>query len=82
RLGAPASPEALGEMPYVMLSTVPRTSLELSIAHGERASVRCRRAFSSNTATACRAAVLAGCGFGVATSFSRADDISAGRIVR
>ncbi|KGW01391.1 LysR family transcriptional regulator [Burkholderia pseudomallei] len=82
RHGAPASPEALGALPYVMLSTVPRTTLELANAHGERASVRCRRAFASNTATACRAAVLAGGGFGVATSFSSADDIAAGRLVR
>ncbi|MCA3868522.1 MAG: LysR family transcriptional regulator, partial [Burkholderia sp.] len=34
------------------------------------------------TATACRAIVLAGGGFGLLTDFSAADDVAAGRLVR
>ncbi|WP_323122332.1 LysR family transcriptional regulator [Burkholderia alba] len=81
RWGRPAHPAALAALPYVMLSTAQRMTLELGNAQSERVSVRCKRAFASNTATACRAAVLAGGGFTVATSFSTADDIAAGRLV-
>ncbi|KVE38466.1 LysR family transcriptional regulator [Burkholderia sp. TSV86] len=82
RHGAPETPDALSALPYVMLSTLPRTIFELANTQGERARVRCKRAFASNTATACRAAVLAGGGFGIATSFATADDIAAERLVR
>lgn len=36
----------------------------------------------ANTANACRAATLAGAGFGLMTDFSIEDDLAAGRLVR
>ncbi len=73
------TPAALDTLPYIQL---PRATLELTHTSGERATLRCRRAFASNTATACHAAVLAGGGFTVATSFASDGDLAAGRLVR
>ncbi|WP_063551174.1 LysR family transcriptional regulator [Burkholderia territorii] len=83
RHGLPRAPDALAALPFVMLSTVARPqTLELESAHERKASVRCVPHFVSNTATACRAIVLAGGAFGLLTDFSTADDIAAGRLVR
>jgi DNA-binding transcriptional LysR family regulator len=78
----PESPAELAQWPFVALSTLahPHT-LALRDAAGERVSIRCKRAFVSNTASACRAATLAGMGFGFLTNFSVDEDIAAGRLV-
>ncbi|HIH2658188.1 TPA: LysR substrate-binding domain-containing protein, partial [Burkholderia cenocepacia] len=74
---------ALAALPFVMLSSLPRPhTLDLDDARGGHASVRCVAPVVSNTATACRAIVLAGGGFGLLTDFSTADDVAAGRLVR
>jgi DNA-binding transcriptional LysR family regulator len=44
--------------------------------------VRCANAFLTNTADACRAATLAGGGFGLLTDFSCGGDLAAGRLIR
>ncbi|MEY1589420.1 LysR family transcriptional regulator [Burkholderia sp. Bmkn7] len=83
RHGRPQDTDALAALPFVMLSTLPRPqTLELEDANGGTASVRCVAHVVSNTATACRAIVLAGGGFGLLTDFSTADDVAAGRLVR
>jgi DNA-binding transcriptional LysR family regulator len=83
RWGLPRNPAALAALPFVMLSTLPRAqTLELENARGGKTSVRCAPNFVSNTATACRAIVLAGGAFGLLTDFSIADDVDAGRLVR
>ena len=83
RHGRPQDTDALAALPFVMLSTLPRPhTLELEDANGGTASVRCVAHVVSNTATACRAIVLAGGGFGLLTDFSTADDLTAGRLVR
>ncbi|KWH38457.1 LysR family transcriptional regulator [Burkholderia cepacia] len=83
RHGRPRDTDALAALPFVMLSTLPRPhTLELEDANGGTASVRCVAHVVSNTATACRAIVLAGGGFGLLTDFSTADDLTAGRLVR
>lgn len=79
----PNAPSELGEWPYVALSTMPHPySLSLSDTSGRRMRVRCKRAFLANTASACRAATLAGAGFALATDFSIGEDLAAGRLVR
>lgn len=83
RHGRPQDPDALAVLPFVMLSTLPRPqTVELEDVNGGTASVRCVAQVVSNTATACRAIVLAGGGFGLLTDFSTADDVAAGRLVR
>ncbi|KWA13516.1 LysR family transcriptional regulator [Burkholderia cepacia] len=83
RHGRPQDTDALAALPFVMLSTLPRPqTLELEDANGGTASVRCAAHVVSNTATACRAIVLAGGGFGLLTDFSTDDDVTAGRLVR
>jgi DNA-binding transcriptional LysR family regulator len=79
----PRSPSGLDEVPFVALSTIAHPyTLSLIGAAGRRLTVRCKRAFVANTATACRAATLAGAGFALLTDFSIADDVAAGRLVR
>jgi DNA-binding transcriptional LysR family regulator len=79
----PHAPSGLAELPFVSLSTIahPHT-LSLVGEGGRRMTVRCKRAFTANTANACRAATLSGAGFGLLTDFSIADDLAAGRLVR
>ncbi|PMS15026.1 LysR family transcriptional regulator [Trinickia dabaoshanensis] len=80
---APRSPSELGEWPFVGLSTLAHPDT-LSLRHedGRRETVRCRRAFIANTASAGRAATLAGAGYGLMTDFSIGEDLAAGRLVR
>lgn len=79
----PKSPSGIGELPFVALSTLPHPhTLSLRDASGRRVRIRCKRAFSANTANACRAATLAGAGFGLLTDFSIEEDLAAGRLVR
>lgn len=79
----PESLEELANWPFVALSTLAHAhTLSLSDASGERVSIRCKRTFVSNTASACRAATLAGMGFGLLTNFSVDEDLAAGRLVR
>jgi DNA-binding transcriptional LysR family regulator len=79
----PNSPSELGAWPFVGLSTLAHPdTLSLRDASGRRATVRCKRAFIANTASAGRAATLAGAGFGLLTDFSIGDDLAAGRLVR
>jgi DNA-binding transcriptional LysR family regulator len=87
RWGVPAEPEALADLPYVALSTLPRPNtvpLECIGADGERQqkTIRCGNVFLTNTATSTRAAVLASGGFGLMTDFSVRDDVAAGHLVR
>ena len=83
RHGRPQEPDALAALPFVMLSSLPHAhTVKLEDANGNTASVRCIAPVVSNTATACRAIVLAGGGFGLLTDFSTADDVAAGRLVR
>ncbi|WP_233854791.1 LysR family transcriptional regulator [Paraburkholderia sp. HD33-4] len=81
--GAPGTPVALEALPYCALSVLPHPlTLDLRHADGKTASVRCAAALRVNTADACRAATLAGGGFGLLTDFSIADDVAAGRLIR
>ncbi|HEY1607894.1 MAG TPA: LysR family transcriptional regulator [Paraburkholderia sp.] len=81
--GMPRKPEDLAALPFVALSALPRPlSFELVNARGMKRSIRCQSAVVANTATACRAATLAGGGFGLLTDFSTACDIEAGTLVR
>ena len=57
-------------------------ALDLHRDNGDKESVRCESAFLVNTADACRAATLAGGGFGLLTDFSIGADIASGRLVR
>ena len=79
----PRSPGELAELPFVALSTLAHPyTLSLSDAGGQHVRVRCPRAFVANTASACRAATLAGAGFALLTNFSVGNDVAAGRLVR
>ncbi|WP_206950821.1 LysR family transcriptional regulator [Trinickia acidisoli] len=79
----PKSPSGLAEFPFVALSTLAHPyTRSLSDASGQRVTIRCKRAFLANTANACRAATLAGAGFGLLTDFSIGEDLKAGRLVR
>lgn len=79
----PKSPSGLADLPFVALTTIAHPyTLSLTSAGGQRLSVRCKRAFLANTATACRAATLAGAGFALLTDFSIEEDVAAGRLVR
>lgn len=79
----PEAPSELAELPFVALSTMAHPySLSLCDSSGQRMRMRCERAFLANTASACRAATLAGAGFAVLTDFSIGDDLAAGRLVR
>ena len=79
----PESPSELGALPFITLSTSPHPySLSLCDPSGQRLRVRCKSAFLANTASACRAAALAGAGFALLTDFSIGEDLAAGRLVR
>jgi DNA-binding transcriptional LysR family regulator len=81
--GMPRTPAELSAMPYCALTVLPHPlTLELRHDNGDAHSVRCENAFLVNTADACRAATLAGGGFGLLTDFSISDDIAAGRLIR
>lgn len=85
--GAPRTPAELSAMPFCAL-TVLAHPLTLDLRRGagkdpaDIASVRCENAFLVNTADACRAATLAGGGFGLLTDFSIGDDVASGRLIR
>jgi DNA-binding transcriptional LysR family regulator len=73
----------LAGMPYVAVATLPRPlSVALEHRDGRKDSLRYPTAFLTNTATACRAATLAGGGVALLTDFSIAHDVAAGRLVR
>ncbi|HEY4296481.1 MAG TPA: LysR family transcriptional regulator [Paraburkholderia sp.] len=81
--GAPRTPAELPALPFCALTALPRPlTLELRHDSGKTASVRCENALLMNTADACRAATLAGGGFGILTDFSIGDDVAAGRLIR
>jgi DNA-binding transcriptional LysR family regulator len=81
--GMPRTPAELSPMPYNALTVLPHPlTLELLGENGANESVRCESAFKVNTADACRAATLAGGGFGLLTDFSIGGDIASGRLVR
>jgi DNA-binding transcriptional LysR family regulator len=84
--GMPRTPAELSVMPFNAMTVLPHPlTLELHRddgKKGEKASVRCESAFQVNTADACRAATLAGGGFGLLTDFSSSGDIASGRLVR
>ncbi|WGS54248.1 LysR family transcriptional regulator [Paraburkholderia sp. D15] len=79
----PAELAMLADRPYVAVATLPRPlSVALEHRDGRKDSLRYPNAFLTNTATAARAATLAGGGIALLTDFSIADDVAAGRLVR
>ncbi|GAB7535917.1 LysR family transcriptional regulator [Burkholderia sp. 3C] len=82
RFGLPREPAALLDWPYATLSSMQRLELPLQHDDGTRMRLRCRRRFASNSTPAVRAALLAGCGFGTATSFAVEHDVATGALVR
>jgi DNA-binding transcriptional LysR family regulator len=86
--GPPRTPADLPALPFCALTVLPRPlTLDLRRSDdgdgdGEAQSVRCENAFLTNTADACRAATLAGGGFGLLTDFSCSGDLAAGRLIR
>jgi DNA-binding transcriptional LysR family regulator len=85
--GEPRTPAELAALPICALTVLPHPlTLELrrgnSKSAADSASVRCENAFLVNTADACRAATLAGGGFGLLTDFSIGDDVASGRLIR
>jgi DNA-binding transcriptional LysR family regulator len=87
--GPPRTPADLPALPFCALTVLPRPlTLDLRRSggdgdgDGETQSVRCENAFLMNTADACRAATLAGGGFGLLTDFSCGGDLAAGRLIR
>ncbi|MGO4325976.1 LysR family transcriptional regulator [Cupriavidus sp. 2TAF22] len=81
--GQPRSPLDLAGLPCVALSILPRPhSLTLRNGQQQQQTLRCTNLLMANTAHACRAAVLAGGGFGLLTDFSVREDVQAGRLVR
>ncbi|WNC91872.1 LysR family transcriptional regulator [Paraburkholderia sp. FT54] len=87
--GQPQTPAELSAMPFCALTVLPRPlTLDLrrnngnSKSDGDAETVRCENALLVNTADACRAATLAGGGFGLLTDFSIGGDIAAGRLIR
>lgn len=79
----PRTPADLAALPFCALTVLPHPlALELRRDDGTTDSVRCENAFLVNTADACRAATLAGGGFGLLTDFSIGNDIETGRLVR
>jgi DNA-binding transcriptional LysR family regulator len=88
--GSPRTPAELSALPFCALTVLPHP-LTLELRRGDDGSggddgatdsVRCENAFLTNTADACRAATLAGGGFGLLTDFSIVGDIAAGRLIR
>jgi len=81
--GMPRKPADLAALPYVTLSALPKPlTFDLVHARGTTCTVRCQSPIVTNTATACRAATLAGGGFGLLTDFSTSNDIAAETLVR
>ncbi|WP_144138607.1 LysR family transcriptional regulator [Paraburkholderia sp. BCC1884] len=81
--GEPQTPAELSAMPFCAMSVLPHPlTLELRHQNGDEESVRCENAFQVNVADACRAATLAGGGFGLLTEFSIGGDVAAGRLIR
>jgi DNA-binding transcriptional LysR family regulator len=81
--GVPRTPAELSAMPFNAMTVLPHPlTLDLRRDNGDKESVRCESAFLVNTADACRAATLAGGGFGLLTDFSIGGDIASGRLVR
>jgi DNA-binding transcriptional LysR family regulator len=81
--GMPRTPAELSAMPFNAMTVLPHPlTLDLHSDNGDNETVRCESAFRVNTADACRAATLAGGGFGLLTDFSIGGDIASGRLVR
>ncbi|CAB3789520.1 HTH-type transcriptional regulator DmlR [Paraburkholderia ultramafica] len=81
--GKPRTPADLSALPLCALTVLPHPlTLDLRHDDGSTESVRCENALLTNTADACRAATLAGGGFGLLTDFSIGGDIAAGRLIR
>lgn len=82
--GMPDTPAQLAALPSVALSLLMRPRrYPLANAAGAIEDIQMAQiVFGTNTATGCRAAALAGVGWMVATDFSVADDLAAGRLLR
>jgi len=82
--GMPATPAALAELPAVALSLLMRPRrYPLRDRAGRVHEIQMHHiVFGANTATGCHAAALAGAGWMVATDFSVAADLAAGRLLR
>jgi len=82
--GMPADFAALARLPFVAHTVLAQPAVfTLAAADGQSALVRmARTSFSSNTASACRAAALAGDGVALMSDFSVRDDVASGALVR
>jgi DNA-binding transcriptional LysR family regulator len=82
--GMPANAAQLAETPYIEMSLLPQPlTVALENAQRKKLTVRMNKpVFSTNTATACRAAALAGQGVALMTDFAAATDIASGKLVR
>jgi DNA-binding transcriptional LysR family regulator len=81
--GMPQAPAQLAALPFVALSALaqPNTFTLAHAQHGKQL-VRTKSVLLADTATACRAATLAGGGAALLTDFATRDDLAAGRLVR
>ena len=82
--GMPKNAAQLAGLPYIAL-TVLNQPLSVMLEHARRRPLVVRMnnpVFSTNTATACRAAALAGEGVALLTDFAASADIAAGTLVR
>ena len=82
--GMPQTPEQLAELPSVALSLLMRPKrYPMEDAAGQIHEIQMNNiVFGTNTATGCHAAALAGAGWIMATDFSVAADMAAGRLLR
>ena len=81
--GEPATFAALAALPFIGTSVLPKPlTVSLENHRGRKQTVRFGTGFLADTATACRAATLAGGGVAALTDFSIGDDVAHGRLVR
>ena len=79
---APRSPAELDGWPFIALTVLPHAAVWSFTGPGERSiEVRFRPTMSTNTASALRAAAVAGGGLAILPDFVVAQDLAAGRLV-
>jgi len=81
--GKPFTLAALAGLPFIGMAVLPKPlAVSLESKSGKKQTVRFGAGFLADTATACRAAALAGGGVAALTDFSIGEDVAAGRLVR
>lgn len=81
--GVPRRISDLAGFPFISTSAIARPqAFDFTGPSGRKQTVHFSQGFAMNTATACRAAALAGGGLAALTDFSIGDDVSAGRLAR